>query len=111
MLSREEIFNFKAVIPTEVVDVPEWSGQVKVRGLTAGERDAFEIGMKDARKPNVRAALVARAALSENGARLFTDADADSLAGFDSRPLDRLFAVAARLSGITPDDVDKLEGK
>ncbi len=112
MLSRDEILRHSA-LPTEDLEVPEWGGSVRIRSLTAGERDGFELDMKDARtegqKPNIRAALAVRVLVDEQGRNLFTPADAESLATFHAKPLDRVFTVAARLSGITPDDVNDLE--
>ena len=37
ILTREEIMNLDD-LPVEVVEVPEWGGEVKVRGMSAEER-------------------------------------------------------------------------
>jgi len=112
MLSRDEILRCSA-LPSEELSVPEWGGSVRVRSLTAGERDVFEIEMKDARShgqvPNVPAALAVKVLTDEAGKRLFTDADAETLTAYHAKPLDRVFNLAARLSGITKDDVEQLE--
>jgi len=112
MLSRDDILRARD-LPTEELAIPEWGGSVRVRALTAGERDAFELEMRDSRtnghSPNVRGALAVKVLVDEQGRRLFEDHDAATLAALDARPLDRIFTVAARLSGITRDDVDELE--
>ena len=41
LLSKEAILAAQDVV-TELVEVPEWGGSVRVRGLTGAERDAFE---------------------------------------------------------------------
>jgi hypothetical protein len=111
MLSRDDILRARS-LPSEEVAVPEWGGAVRVRALTAGERDSFELDMKDARdggKPNIRGALAVRVLVDEDGRRLFEDSDAATLASLHAKPLDRIFSAATRLSGITPDDVEVLE--
>jgi hypothetical protein len=112
MLSRDDILRARD-LPIEEVNIPEWGGSVRVRALTAGERDSFEMEMKDGRdgdqRPNIRGTLAVRTLVDEDGKRLFQDHDAATLAALHSKPLDRIFTVAARLSGITPDDVEVLE--
>ena len=59
---------------------------------------------------NMRARLVAMSAINEEGERLFTAAEATQLGDKSATALNRLFEVCCRLSGITSDDVEKLEG-
>lgn len=99
----------------EVVPCPEWGGEVRLRSLTGAERDAYEQSLVQTRGKsremnlrNARAKLVALCAVDENGKRLFTDADVNALGKKNAKPLDRLFDVARRLSGLTEDDVDRL---
>lgn len=112
ILSRADILARKD-LPTKVVPVPEWGGDVVVRTLTAGERDEFEIAIREAReeedRPNVRARLVALVVVGEDGRRLFSEADVEQLGELSARAMDRVFAAAQRLSGFTPDDVAELE--
>ena len=58
---------------------------------------------------NMRARLVAMSAIDEEGERLFTAKEANELGDKSATALNRLFEVCCRLSGITSDDVDKLE--
>ncbi len=99
----------------EVVPCPEWGGEVRLRSLTGAERDAYEQSLVQTRGKsremnlrNARAKLVALCAVDENGNRLFTDADVNALGKKNAKPLDRLFDVARRLSGLSEDDVDRL---
>lgn len=84
-----------------------------VRGMTGAERDGFEGAYLEAkeskRAPNIRGALAVRTLCDADGQRLFEDADADQVAGLPARELDRIFAVAQRLSGISQEDVEELE--
>ena len=96
----------------EDVEVPEWGGTVRVRTLTGAERDAFEaesFGEGGKQLANVRARLVARCLIGEDGERLFDDQTIDALGAKSARALDRVFAVASRLNGLTEADIEDLE--
>jgi hypothetical protein len=97
-------------IHTETVSVPEWGGSVTVRGLTGTERDAFEQRCHETSYANVRANLLAFSLVDENGKRLFSLEDVQALGAKSAAPLDRLFDVARRLSGIGQREVKELVG-
>lgn len=116
LLTRDDILMAQD-LPTERVAVPEWGGEVIVRGLTAAERDAFEQSIVETRGKNtrmnlknIRAKLVAMTVVDEQGDRIFSDEDAELLGKKSAAALDRIFAVAQRLSGLRPEDVDELAG-
>ena len=112
LLTREAILGVKDLV-REDVDVPEWGGPVRVQGLTAAERDDFEASLlKDGKlsTTNIRAKLVVRCCRDDEGNRLFCDEDADELALKSGRAVDRVFAVAQRLSGLSRSDVEELRG-
>lgn len=105
----------------EDVEVPEWGGTVRVRGFSGAERDAFEASFAtpelyaavkakgpSAISENIRARLVAFCAVDEAGALLFTDADVVELGKKSAAALDRVYAVAQRLNGLSNADVDEL---
>ena len=100
----------------EYVEVPEWGGSVIVRCLTGTERDAYESeivgsrmgGNRDLNLTNIRAKLVARTVIDEEGNRLFTDGDIGLLGTKNASVLDRIFSVAQRLSGLSAADVEEL---
>lgn len=103
----------------ETVEVPEWGGAVRVRGLTGRERDQFEesiLGTRDKKGnsrlqlKNTRARLVAMAVVDENGQRLFNRSDINKLGKKSSVALNRIYEVALRLSGISEEDQAELEG-
>lgn len=116
ILTRDAILGV-ADLKTDHVEVPEWGGVVLVRGLTGAERDQFEadslVGRGKRREVNLRnfrARLVARTVVDEQGNRLFTDADVEALARKSASAIARVYDVAARLSGLTDEDVDELVG-
>ncbi len=102
----------------EWVPTPEWGGSgagVYVRSGTGLERDEFEQSLmnRDKRTPdvdlrNARAKLVARAACTETGTRIFKDTDVVALGAKNAAPLDRLYDMAAELWGIRQKDMEEL---
>lgn len=116
-LTREQILGAKDLL-VEVVDVPEWGegAQVRVRGLTARERDDYEAGMltfrgkkdPDVNMRDARARMIVMAVCDENGNRMFTDQDLNALAKRSAIPMDRLYTVAVRLSGITKEEIEEI---
>lgn len=114
ILTRKDILTADD-IKRELVPVPEWGGDVYVRGLTGAEVDKFsEASIKQRGKNQVvnmegiRARLVSMSICDENGKRLFTDADVTALSGKSSAALIRLFKIAQRLSGLGEEDVEEL---
>ena len=99
------------------VDVPEWGGVVRVRGLRGVERDRFEAGIvkgegKNAKADlsNLRAKLVVLCCVDEAGERIFSDGDAEALGAKNAAALDRVFDVARNLSGMSDGDLEKMQG-
>ena len=100
----------------EVVSVPEWGGDVRLRSLSGTELDEFENSMerivgnkvlRDVR--NARAKLIAMSAVDESGQPLFTKAHVIKLGSKSSAALQRLFDAVQRLSGITEKDMQEME--
>lgn len=114
MLDKKTILEVDDVVK-ELVHVPEWGGEVYVRGMTGAERDSFESSIiqmrgRDANVNfrNIRAKLASLTICDENGKRLFTDDDVNALAKKSAVALQRVFTVAQRLSGIGEADVKEL---
>jgi len=102
-------------IPFEDVDIPAWGGKVRVRGLTAKERDDFEnnaIALReiDATKAadNIRARLVVLSLVDSEGNRLFTNDEAEALGKKHGAVVDRLYWAARRLSAFDDKDIETL---
>lgn len=95
-------------LPHRDVEVAEWGGVVRVRMMTAGEREAFETVMMDqGKKPEcIRAFLIAKCAIDESGARIFSDDDAAALGEKNAQAADRVFAAIVSLSGMGKDAVE-----
>jgi len=114
-LNIAEIFATPKVV-TEDVFVPQWNGWVRVKGLTAAERDAFEESLikrkgknQEINRQNVRARLIARTVVNpETGKLMFRDMHAEQLGQLLAGPMDLLFDTAQRLSGFRDEDIEDL---
>ena len=116
-------------LKSEWVAVPEWGFRAMVWALTGDERDSFEEiflkrkqqatqlakaqGKKHTQAESVRgfrAMLVAQSVRNPSNTkqRVFSDDQVTALGGKNAAALQRIFEVAARLSGLGNDDVDEL---
>jgi hypothetical protein len=87
-------------LPREEVEVPEWGGTVLVSAMSGLTRDAFEAVLLSTPTPdrNARATFAAFCIVDDEGERVFDPADIAALGQKSSRALDRVVAVAQRLS-------------
>lgn len=115
-LGRDDILDYDD-IKTHVVPVPEWGAKaaVRMKVLSAAERDAFEAttvstkgGKSKPNLANLRARLVARCIVDENGNRTFESGDVVRLGNKSSAALDRLFAKAQEINGFSEKDIEEL---
>lgn len=111
MLKREQILEAPD-LKVEIVQVPEWHGEVGVRCMCGTDRDAYEISLiGEGGKLNLtdtRAKLLARTLCDEKGEPLFTIADVQALGKKSAGALDRLVDVARRLNGIGQHEIEDL---
>lgn len=120
LLSKDQIWQAND-ITFEDVPVPEWSppgqvGHVRLRGLMGDERDEYEGrslkkgkgGQREVELKRLRVRLIAACAINEDGSPLFTAGDVMRLGQKSAVPIERLFKVAQRLSGLSDDDVEEL---
>lgn len=121
-LSRDGILG-AVDVQIEKVPVPEWGDEVIIRGLTGDELDAFQGSVRQFRptfdgkgmeavlvQEGMRAKLLVKCLIDEAGERLFTDQDAPALGAKNGAVIDKLYDVAARLSGLSEEEKQELEG-
>ncbi|MCX4686761.1 hypothetical protein OG401_21010 [Kitasatospora purpeofusca] len=119
LLSKDQILTAPD-IQTEDVDVPEWGGTVRLRGLSGAEREAWEQSMLVAgpngtriQRPgavDTRARLLVRCIIDTDDELMFTDADIPALNAKAAAGLDRLVDVARRLSRLGKQEEAAAEG-
>ena len=114
LLSRDAILAAEDRV-VEEVEVPEWGGLVRVKGLSGAERDQFEASVAERKGKktrmnlaNIRARLVQRCVIDGDDKPLFTPADVTALGAKSAAALDPVFEVAMRLSGMRDEDIEEL---
>lgn len=112
-------------LPWADVETSEWAPfgvpTVRVRGLTAAERDDYEQSLVErtadgtvrakTKQTNLRASFVARVIIDpDTGERAFTDKDATALGEKNAAVIDRLWDKARELSGMGTTESNPSEG-
>jgi hypothetical protein len=103
-------------LPTKDVPVPEWGGTVRIRSLTARDRDALETAVYQARQDglvapdNVRARYASACIVGEDGKPLFTEEDIVALGGKSAAALGRVYDAVLSFNAIAEGDVEELAG-
>lgn len=104
----------------EVVEVPEWGVTVVVSEMNGRDREAWshetfitkqdgdEIKSEVVRE-DFAARLLVRCLCDEDGNKLFSPDELAALSAKNGKVLNRLFAVADRLNGITPKAAQEIE--
>lgn len=112
ILSRDAILGAMD-LATEDVDVPEWGGTVRIRTLTAAERDTFDASLSKGTGnnrtldlANLRARLLALCIVNDDGSPVFSADDIAALGAKASLPLGRVFEAAQKLNGMLPTAVE-----
>lgn len=114
-LSRDQVLEADDY-RSEVVEVPEWGGKIRVKGLSGLERERYEQsvgylkGDRWVSKGNVQARLVVMCAIDADGRQLFGEDDIAKLTRKSSAALKRVVDACRRLSGLSDEDMDWLEG-
>lgn len=100
-------------LKTQDVEVPEWGGSVRIRTLTAAQRDDFDASLssgigtnRTVDLHNLRARLVSLCVVDEEGAPQFTKDDVAALGAKSAAALSRVFEAAQALNGMTPQAVE-----
>jgi hypothetical protein len=85
----------------EIVDVPEWGGEVKVQSLPAdiALRFSEEVNLPDIDKKQLFIRLLAMSLVDDAGTRLYTDEQVEKLARKNLKVLMRLSKTAMALNG------------
>ncbi len=114
-LTKEQILKADD-LKHEDIEVPEWGGTVRVRALTALEKDSFDkttfMDAEEGENMNwegMRARLVSLTVVNDKGERLFTSEDVVELGKKSAIVMDKVFAVAQRLSGFSKKEVEEIE--
>lgn len=112
LLSKDQILARRS-LPSEVVEVPEWEGSVRIQGMSAGDADAFNASLvkrvgktMEMDREHYCAKLLSRCVVDANGERLLSEEHVVILSQQSAAPIQRLAVVAERLSGLQPGGVE-----
>ncbi len=108
LLTKDQILKADD-IRTEIVPVPEWGGEVKVRTLPCDELDEYELSLSersDADRRSIRAPFCAQCIVDDTGARMFNVLEVAALGKKSGRALDRVFDACQRINGRRAKDVE-----
>ncbi len=109
MLSKKAILDADD-LPRETLHIPEWNGDVLIRGLSSADRDKISnarIRCLQARgESNIslisnEAKLAGMVLINDDGTRMFTDQEIALLATKSGEAIHRIVEVAERISGLT----------
>jgi hypothetical protein len=122
-MNREEFLGFKDVV-IEAVAVKEMKTTLFVRSLSAAEKARWEMdplsvdnNAKDGQRSvkfakdrmvTARERLVEIATCNEDGSNFFKSGDAAQIGGKNANIISTLYDVAARLSGISKEDLEQV---
>jgi hypothetical protein len=93
------------------IKVKEWDGEVFVRVMSVGERDAYErmwIGKRETGIANFRTEYLQRVLCDENGKLLFTTEQVEKLGQKSAAVMSRLFDRAMKHNNMSEGDVEEL---
>jgi hypothetical protein len=111
MLTKDQILDADDQ-QTEIVNVPEWGGDVKIAVMSGFARDRFEASIVGTgggtNMQNIRAKMCAASIVDENSELMFSDKDIQKLGKKSSAALDRVFSAAKKLNKMSDDDVEEL---
>ena len=125
LMTREQILGAQDIAfeDIDLSDIPGW-GTVRIKDLSAAERDRLEAGMvrqkrepkrgsgvtvrQEANLENIRARFCAPCIVGEDMRPLFTEADLVVLGGKSARALDRIFDRIKDRNGLNDEAVQEL---
>lgn len=106
-LNKQDIEKADATPRVVELDVPEWGGSVFIGIMSGEDRERWEIESKNLNNFNVRATLIARTLVDENGNRLFTDQDVEKINKKSWKPIQRIFDKSVQVNLIGDDNIEK----
>lgn len=111
LLTKEQILNADD-LETEIIEVPEWGGEVKISVMPGHVRDRYEescIGKNGgANLKNIRAKMAAFSIVDDEGKPMFTEAEINKLGLRSGIALVRVYDAVQRLNKITDEDIEEL---
>lgn len=109
-LTKEQIFAADDMGMLKL-SVPEWGGDVYIRVMTVGERDAYENEWQRKRETGVddfRTKFLVRCLVDDKGNRLFDNGDVARLAQKSARVMNRVWLAAMEHNNLSDQSIEEL---
>lgn len=93
------------------LSVPEWGGDVYIRVMTVGERDAYENEWQRKKETGVddfRTKFLVRCLVDDKGNRLFDNGDVERLAQKSARVMNRVWLAAMEHNNLSDASIEEL---
>lgn len=93
------------------LSVPEWGGDVFIRVMTVGERDAYENEWQRKKETGVddfRTKFLIRCLVDEKGNRLFDNSDVQRFATKSARIMNRVWLAAMEHNNLSDSTIEEL---
>lgn len=93
------------------LSVPEWGGDVYIRVMTVGERDAYENEWqrkKDTGVDDFRTKFLVKCLVDDKGNRLFDNADIAKLSQKSARVMNRVWMAAMDHNSLSDQSIEEL---
>lgn len=110
MLAKDQILSMDD-FEYKTLEIEEWGGEIRLRSLSSADRDQFEAELSQTQDlTNLRARLVCRAIVDEEGSRMFTDQEAKALGAKNANVLSYIFEAVRVMNGMDDDALEDAEG-
>ena len=111
LLTKDQILGADDIV-TKEINVPQWGGSVKIRTMTASDRDRFEQQVfsgntKSERRDNIRALMLSICIVDESGNRVFGEKDVKALGGKSAAAVDAIFSEIQKMNALSDADIDE----
>lgn len=108
LTNPDEILNADDFRYTEV-SVPEWGGKVRIKSMTAAQRDILSKAIKTKGESEAAELALVMCIVDEEGNRIFKQEHIAGLKKKSVAPIARIMEAIAALSGGKSEDIDKNE--
>jgi len=95
------------------VEVPEWRGFVRIKTMSAKDRQQFQssISTKGKVADDFMERLIICCLVDDKGKQIFEQADIKLLSDKSSVAINKIFSAAVELNGMTDKSVDQIKGE
>jgi hypothetical protein len=107
LLTKDQILKSDD-LPSIIVDVPDWGGEVKVRAMSIHDRIKFEAEQaNNASQTAMMVNLVLYTCVNENNERIFDDSDKEMLESKSPQALMKVFSASIGLNILTQEVIEE----